>query len=124
MKSRQQRVRKPDLMVVLALVVGLGALLSTSVQADEVPPDGYDQLFVSYKGALPALRKRLANVAGKADGLLRQVEHVLPAKSQVEPVRLSLASPEIKPAVTQFRNTGGFVSEDDAAVTLIFQGRW
>lgn len=125
MKNRQQRLPKPDLMVVLALVVGLGALLSTSAQAENAAAPEYNNLFVSYKGALPALRKRLAMVTNRADGLLRQVESVLPPISaNADPVSLSLAAPEIKPAVSQLRSTGGFVVEDDTAMTLIFQTRW
>lgn len=121
MKSVPQRLRRLDPLLMLALVVGIGAVVSTTAQAQERTSGEHSQLMVSYQGALPALRKRLDRVAQQADGLLRGV---LPASGDARSLRLSLSAPEITPAVASLEKPGGFVVEEDAAMTLIFRRDW
>jgi hypothetical protein len=124
MKSVPQRVRKLDPLLLLALLVGIGAVVSTSVQAAERPAVEHPALMVSYQGALPALQQRLARMAGQADGLLRSVQGLLPARTDRRSLTLSLAAPEIEPAAAGLRDPGGFVVEEDTAMTLIFERHW
>ncbi len=120
MKSVQHRVRKLDPLLLLALVVGIGAVVSTSAQAAERSTPVHSALMVSYQGALPALQQRLARM----DVLLRSVQELLPTRSDDQSLTLSLAAPEIEPAMVQLRRPGGFVVEEDAAMTLIFERNW
>ena len=135
MRSGHNRYRKPDILLILALVVGVGAVVSTSVQAEERPQSVRVALMVSYQGALPALRQRLAQAALGADGVLRRVQGLLPARQSAtqffvpaahDPQQLYMAfeAPTPEREVRRLHASDGFAVEEDFVPTLIFQRRW
>lgn len=121
LKTEHRRHWRLDPLLALALVVGLGVVLTTTARAEERPEAGHAALAVSYSGALPALRQRLRI---QADELLRAADG-MPADG-TDPRRLSwsLAAPDIEPALARAHDPDGFVVEEPAAMTLIYRHRW
>lgn len=121
MKLVQRRSWRLDPLLALALVVGLGAVLTTTARAEERPATEHAALMVSYSGALPALRQRLLE---QTDGLLRSAQGVLPATGPRTRVAWSLAAPDIEPAMARLHDPDGFVVEERATMTLVYKHRW
>lgn len=135
MRAGHNRFKKPDILLIVALVVGIGAVVSTSVQAGERQQTERSALMVSYKGALPALRQRLALAAKGADKALRQVKGLLPdqqaaaqffvpAAQAPQQMYMGFEAPTPEPEVRRLHASDGFAVEEDFVPTLIFQQRW
>jgi hypothetical protein len=121
MKQVQRRAWRLDPLLALALVVGLGVVLTTTARAEERPAMGRHALAVSYPGALPALRQRLRE---QTDGLLRSAQAALPAQGRPTRLSWSLAAPEVEPAMVQLHDPDTFVAEERATMTLVYKHRW
>ena len=121
MKTLHRRPWRVDPLLVLALVVGLGVVLTTTARAEERPAAAHTALMVSYSGALPALRQRLWE---QTDSLLRTAQGVLPATGPRTSLAWSLAAPDITPALARHDDTGHFVVEERATMTLVYRHRW
>lgn len=121
MKSVHRRHWRLDPLLALALVVGLGVVLTTTARAEERPEPVPAALAVSYPGALPALRQRLRT---QADELLRAADAMPVDRATRTRLSWSLAAPAIEPAMARQHDPDGFVVEDPAAMTLIYRHRW
>jgi hypothetical protein len=121
MKTEHRRHWRLDPLLVLALVVGLGVVVTTTARAEERPAAGHAALAVSYTGALPALRQRLREQTGE---LLRAADGVPAPQATRTRLSWSLAAPEIEPALARAYDPDGFVVEEPAAMTLIYRHRW
>jgi hypothetical protein len=121
MKTVHRRGWRLDPLLALALVVGLGVVLTTTARAEERPAMGHNALMVSYAGALPALRQRLRE---QTDGLLRSARGALPARDRQNRLAWSLAAPDIEPAMARVHDPDGFVVEERATMTLVYEHHW
>ena len=121
MKTVHRRHWRLDPLLALALVVGLGVVLTTTARADEGPATGHADLVVNYSGALPALRQRLLT---QADELLRANDGMPAARDARTRLSWSLAAPDIEPALARQHDPDGFVTREPVAMTLVYRHRW
>lgn len=121
MKTEHRRHWRLDPLLALALVVGLGVVVTTTARAGERPATGHEALAVSYSGALPALRKRLQE---QTDELLRAADGMPAPRNVGTRLSWSLAAPDIEPALARSHDPDGFVAEAPTAMTLIYRHRW
>ena len=121
MKMVQRRSWRLDPLLALALVVGLGVVLTTTARAEERPATGHTALMVSYSGALPAFRQRLWE---QADGLLHSAQGVVPERGSQTSLAWSLAAPDIQPALARPHDPDYFAVEERATMTLVYKHRW
>lgn len=121
MKTVHRRHWRLDPLLALALVVGLGVVVTTTARAEERPVTGHAALAVDYPGALPALRQRLLT---QTEEVLRAADGVPRAEATRTRLSWSLAAPDIEPALARSHDPDGFVVEAPTAMTLILRHRW
>lgn len=132
------RVPKPNPILMLALFVGLGALLSTGARAEDAQRVVSPDILVSYQGALPALKQRLQKAATRADRLIEGVQRWAPTHltadgslylgpgtpAEDDGLFLSLTWVSDEHQRRRAAESSGFVAEEELVPVFSFRRKW